>query len=52
MTSVSRAHRHEVGPLHVTHEDGNVQTVFKITQAVRTLFSEAAWAADFEGVWE
>lgn len=51
MTSVSRAHRHEAGPLHVTHEDGNVQTVFKITLAVRTLFSEAAWAADFEGVW-
>lgn len=52
MTSVSRAHRHEAGPLRVTHEDGNVQTVFKITLAVRTLFSEAAWAADFEGVWE
>lgn len=52
MTSVSRAHRHEAGPLRVTHEDGNVRTMFKITQAVRTLFSEAAWAADFEGVWE
>lgn len=50
MTSVSRAYRHEMGPFCVMHKNGNVQTVFKITQAVRTLFSEAAWIAGFEGV--
>lgn len=43
----SRAHRHEMGPLCVMHRNGNMRTIFKITQAVRSLLSEAAWG--FEG---
>lgn len=52
MTSASRAHRHEIWPLREMHKNGNVQTIFKITQAGRTQVSEAACMAGFEGIRE